>query len=140
MRDIKKCLIPVEAKIYSDAKPEYITLIQKHFPQGVEHIGEKFNYKDVENLPPYVLRYGAIQAWLRTNASRLGRRTQITSKKRSFLEDHLILMIARYNKYPLDEVLNFDRHEHDFYEYTKKQKEKRKKKREENPKPVREYR
>jgi hypothetical protein len=46
----------------------------------------------------------------------MGRRKLITAKTKESLEHHLFMTIARYNKYDLNEILNFGVVKEDFYD------------------------
>ena len=48
--------------------------------------------------------------------SSMGRRSLITSKSKDRLELHLFMMIARYNKYDLNEILKHEQFKDQFFE------------------------
>ncbi len=64
----------------------------------------------------------SVCAYLRTYTGTMGRRKLNTAKTMKSLRDHFYLMIARYNKYDLNEVLKFGVVQGNFYqdEWTKR--------------------
>lgn len=114
-----------ESMIVSDKSNMYILPVRHNFP-NTRHFRLKSKTRNNTRRrrnPPAVPRppnpayqeakrlmasFNATCASLRSYCSRLGNGTIITSKTLEKLEDHLLLMLARYNGYDLNEVLNQD--------------------------------
>lgn len=116
MTSIRKCLKP-SGFLFSDMKMSYPDLVSKTLPKTVRYARELSKTeleqsKDQQSLG----RFRSVCAYLRTYMGTMGRRKLNTAKNMKSLSDHFYLMIARYNKYDLNEVLKLGVVQGDFYE------------------------
>lgn len=112
---IKQAIIPT-GFLFSDFKKTYPALVAKWLPtaryvQELSKIKLKKS-KDKQSLG----RFRSVCAYLRTYTGTMGRRKLNTAKTMKSLSEHFYLMIARYNKYDLNEILKFGVVQGDFYE------------------------
>lgn len=121
MGSIRKAISP-NGHLYSDEKTTYPALVRATLPAGIVFTQElsKVDWKvsvDKQGLG----RFRSTCAYLRTYLGTMGRRKLNTAKSMDSLSDHLYLMIARYNKYDLKEIINFKNDEGFFEnEWTKR--------------------
>lgn len=116
MKSVKKSLIP-SGFLFSDDKPAYITVVATCLPPTVRFVQElsKINLKDSKDRQG-LGRFRSVCAYLRTYTGTMGRRKLNTAKTMKSLSEHFYLMIARYNKYDLNEILKHGIVQGDFYE------------------------
>lgn len=116
MKSINQAL-KLNGSVFSDEKKTYPQLVLNHlhpttiFTQELSKTTFQ-NSVDSKGLG----RFRSVCAYLRTYLGTMGRRKLNTAKSMASLSDHLYLMIARYNKYDLNEVLKFGVIQGDFYE------------------------
>ncbi len=116
MKSVKKSLIP-SGFLFSDDKRYYSTLVATTLPPTVRFVQELSRTKLKKSKDPQGLgRFRSVCAYLRTYTGTMGRRKLNTAKTMKSLSDHFYLMIARYNKYDLNEVLKLGVVQGDFYE------------------------
>lgn len=116
MKSINKAL-RARGTVLSDEKPAYKTLVKNHLPNNVRFIQEESKILLEDSADSQALgRFRSVCAHLRTYMSSLGRRKQITVKTMKSMECHFAMMIARYNKYDLREILNHGKIKEDFFE------------------------
>lgn len=116
MKSINKAM-RVGGTVLSDEKPAYKTLVKNHLPSNVKFIQEESKILLKDSADAQALgRFRSVCAHLRTYMSSLGRRKQITVKTMKSMECHFAIMIARYNKYDLREILNHGKIKEDFFE------------------------
>ena len=116
MKSVKKSLIP-SGFIFSDEKLTYPLLVATTLPKTVRFTQELSKTKLKQSKDPQGLgRFRSVCAYLRTYTGTMGRRKLNTAKTMKSLSDHFYLMIARYNKYDLNEVLKLGIIQGDFYE------------------------
>lgn len=117
MKSINKAL-RFGGTVFSDEKPAYKTLVRNHLSKNVRFIQEesKILLKDSADSQALGRFRSVCAAYLRTYMSSLGRRKQITVKTKKSMECHFAMMIARYNKYDLREILNHGKIKEDFFE------------------------
>lgn len=116
MKSVKKSLSP-NGELYSDDGLTYPALVAKCLPTTIKFIQEPSKIKLKKSQDRQGLgRFRSVCAYLRTYTGTMGRRKLNTAKNMKSLSDHFYLMIARYNKYDLNEVLKFGVVQGDFYQ------------------------
>lgn len=116
MGSVKKSLIP-SGFLFSDEETTYPALVATCLPPTVRFVQElsKIKFKDSKDKQG-LGRFRSVCAHLRTYTGTMGRRKLNTAKTMKSLADHFYLMIARYNKYDLNEVLKLGVVQKDFFE------------------------
>lgn len=116
MNSIKKALNP-NGYLYSDEKKSYPTLVKNSLPKTIHFTQELSKIELKKSVDRQGLgRFRSTCASIRTYLGTMGRRKLNTTKSIESLAGHLYLMIVRHNKYDLNEVINFNNTQQDFYE------------------------
>jgi hypothetical protein len=116
MKSVKKSISP-KGFVYSDEKKTYPALVKNNLPPTITFIQELSKVEIKKSVDRQGLgRFRSLCAYLRTYLGTMGRRKLNTAKSLESLADHFYLMIARYNKYDLNEILKFKVVQGDFYE------------------------
>lgn len=116
MKNIKKAIRP-NGFIYSDKKKTYKFLVNKYLDKSITYQPEKSRTSITDSSIPLELgRFSSVCNHIRNHTSRMGRRSFITSKKKIMLDQHLFMVIARYNEYDFKTLINFKENNPHFFD------------------------